>query len=509
MSDKNSRVALIAIVLFALFVSLLVLLAKVGINTGTKEVWGDTGVFDLRGLFTGNDTFHLRGSVQYIPNALLTPTEFAAREGEALFGEAELDCQYVTSRTRILLPNNGYYTFYRKSIGFAHRIYANGQLVLEMGSPGETREGSIPDTGNILLYLKAEDGVIELVQQVSNFVHREGEGHSGWRVSTRNPRTFLVYEITESLMMGAFLALFIVHLILFILLRTYRANLYFSLFCLIWLFRTAVTGSKIFTAIIPWMSWSMKFRLEYLTVPATAVLFVALLDLLFPAILHKIFRQVLFGVSALFAGIFLVTDTVFMSYVVLWCEAAYVIAIVYVIVRFVTKLRSLNAEQSVFLAGGIIFFFSAIYDISYYNNFFKKSIIVPQDLSSASMLILIFYQAIAVFIVTVREMKNTAAENAAFRERELIKEEMLYLRHGLSKREKDVAGLLVNEGLGVEEVAGRLFISTHTAKSHIARIYRKFKVKNRGEFMAVFVRKDEEDLTRRHGGTELTEEIKK
>jgi len=491
MSDKNSKVALIAIVLFAFFISLFVLLAKVGISTRTKEVWSESGVFDLRSLFSENDTFQLRGSVEYILDALLTPTEFAAREDEALFGEAALDSQNITSRTLIFLPDNGYYTFYRKSIGYAHRIYANGQLVLQIGSPGETKEGNISDTGNVLLYLKAEDGVIELVQQVANFVHREGEGHSGWRVSTRNPRTFLVYEITESIMIGSFLALFIVHLILYILLRSYRANLYFSLFCLIWLLRTGVTGSKIFTDIIPWMPWIIKFRIEYMTVPATAVLFVLLLDLLFQGILHKWYRYAVVGVSALFVGIFLVTDTVFMSYAMLWCEAAYIGAILYIIVRIITKLRSINAEQSVFLAGGIIFFFTAIYDISYYNNFFKKSIIVPQDLSSASMLILIFYQAIAVFIVTVREMKKTTAENATLKERERLKEEMMYLQHGLSKREKDIAILLVNEGLGVEEVSERLYISTHTAKSHIARIYRKFKVKNRGEFMAIFVRKDE------------------
>ena len=489
MSDKNSKAAIISICLFAIFVSLLVLLAKVGISTRTKEVWSETSEFDLRGQFTENDIFQLRGPVEYIPNALLTPAEFTAREGETLLGEAQLDSQFVTSRIRVLLPNNGYYSFYRKSVGYAHRIFANGELVLQMGKPGETRKGSEPNTGNILLYLKAEDGVIELIQQVSNFVHREGEGSSGWRISTRNPRIFLVYEISESLMIGAFLTLFIFHIILFILLRSYKANLYFSLFCLIWLFRTGVTGTKIFTDIIPWMPWLIKFRLEYIAVPVTAILLGLLIDLLFPDILHKWFCKALIGVSALFTIIFMFADTIIMSYVILCCEAAYVLAMVYIIIRFIFKLRRLSAEQSIFLAGGIIFFFTAIYDICYYNNFFDKSIILPQDLSSASILILIFYQAAAVFIVTVREMKKAAAENAALKERELIKEEMLYLKYGLSKREKEVATLLVNEGLGVEEIAARFFLSTHTIKAHTAKIYRKFKVKNRREFMAVFVRK--------------------
>ncbi|MDR2718196.1 MAG: helix-turn-helix transcriptional regulator [Treponema sp.] len=68
--------------------------------------------------------------------------------------------------------------------------------------------------------------------------------------------------------------------------------------------------------------------------------------------------------------------------------------------------------------------------------------------------------------------------------------ENIFLEHGLSKRERDVADLLVNEGLGAEEIGTRLCISTATAKSHIASIYRKFEVKKRGEFMAVFVNRE-------------------
>ena len=487
MGDKTGKSAIITIVLFLLFKLIILWFAMVGIKS--KAVWSETGEFDLRLLFSENDTFHLRGSVEYIPNALLTPAEFEARAGEALFGDPDADTQYVTSRTRIILPNDDYYTFYRKSIGFAHRIYANGKLVLEMGIPGESRAESVPNTGTILLYLKADNNEIELVQQVSNFVHRESEGHNGWRVSTRNPRAFLVFEMIDYIMIGSFLTLFVVHIIMFILLRTYKANLYFALFCLIWLFRTGATGTKIFTDVLPWMSWTLKFRLEYIVVPLTAVLLVLILDLLFPGILHKWFRKVVFCVSALFVLIFLFTDTVFMSYAILWCEAVYILAFFYVITRLAMKLRRIRQEQSVFLVGGIIFFLTTLYDIAYYNNIIRKTIFVPQDLSITSMLILTFYQAAAVFIVTVREMKAAEAENAALKERELIKEEMLYLQYGLTKREKEIAALLVNEGLSIEEIAETLFLSSHTVKFHIYNIYRKFNVKNRGEFMAVFVRK--------------------
>ena len=60
--------------------------------------------------------------------------------------------------------------------------------------------------------------------------------------------------------------------------------------------------------------------------------------------------------------------------------------------------------------------------------------------------------------------------------------------HNLSHREIDVAKLMITEGLDTEEIARRLFISLPTVKTHITNIYKKFNVKKRGEFMAMFVK---------------------
>ena len=61
-------------------------------------------------------------------------------------------------------------------------------------------------------------------------------------------------------------------------------------------------------------------------------------------------------------------------------------------------------------------------------------------------------------------------------------------KYNLSKREIDVAKLMINEGVDTEDIAERLFISLPTVKTHITRIYRKFNVKKRAEFMALFLR---------------------
>jgi DNA-binding CsgD family transcriptional regulator len=66
-----------------------------------------------------------------------------------------------------------------------------------------------------------------------------------------------------------------------------------------------------------------------------------------------------------------------------------------------------------------------------------------------------------------------------------------FKKHGLSQREIEVAHLLVREGLGKKEIGDRLCIATGTAKLHISKIYQKFAVKTRAEFMALFVNREQ------------------
>ena len=66
----------------------------------------------------------------------------------------------------------------------------------------------------------------------------------------------------------------------------------------------------------------------------------------------------------------------------------------------------------------------------------------------------------------------------------------IFRERGLSRREIEVARLLVKEGFGTKEIGSRLFITAGTAKLHISKIYQKFGVNNRAEFMSLFVNRE-------------------
>jgi DNA-binding CsgD family transcriptional regulator len=57
----------------------------------------------------------------------------------------------------------------------------------------------------------------------------------------------------------------------------------------------------------------------------------------------------------------------------------------------------------------------------------------------------------------------------------------------ISNRQFVIMALLL-EGLSVKEIANRLGVSSHTAQSHLKRIYQAFDVHSRFELQAVFIR---------------------
>jgi DNA-binding CsgD family transcriptional regulator len=64
----------------------------------------------------------------------------------------------------------------------------------------------------------------------------------------------------------------------------------------------------------------------------------------------------------------------------------------------------------------------------------------------------------------------------------------VFLEHGLTEREAEVAYLVVMEGLSNQKIADRIFRSRFTVEKHITSIYRKFGVPDRTAFVAKVLR---------------------
>lgn len=386
-------------------------------------VESQTGEWDLTDVDFSDVLVRIRGDVSYIPGAVLTPEQFAARQDEAKVGKPYEETNVATSRIRLLLPDDSTYMIIGYSIDYAHRLYIGGEWRMDAGTPGETADTSVPGYSPIMLEAKPENGVMDIVQQSANFVHRESGGHDGFSIG--RPDIARRYASTqrnvELVICGLFAALFLVHSTLYLVFRGYKSNLVFALLCFVWFVRTGVIGAKVFYSIFPALPWQVAFRAEYISLPATCILMLLLIHGLFPGVLQKSVLLGAVAASGAFAAFFLLAPTLWMSWTLLAYYGVYTVTILYLCARFGMKLPgllregSLQTEHGITLAALAIFMYAAVHDAFYYLGIYLFGI--HFSLAEASILLFAFFQMTAMFYGTMRQV--TAAQDG---ERRLARE---------------------------------------------------------------------------------------
>lgn len=391
-----------------------------------NRVESQNGIYDLTDIDFKTGFVRLQGSMTYIPG-ILTPKEYADREKEAVIG-APQDVSAATSRMIVKVPEDAAYMVVRSSVDYAHRAYFNGRLRHQAGVPAEDAKDFTPGYAQMAEEVVPENGVIEIVQQGANFVHRQGGGHGGVYIGHPEVmRRFLALTMgMEIIQTGLFIALFLVHMMLFAVLRSYRANLTFSLLCFSWAVRAGITGSKVFYAFFPALPWQAAFRMEYLTLPIAAVLLIRLARQVFPGVLQKWYMRIVNVVSGCFSILCLTADTVLLSWGLLFYEGFFTIAILFLCARFAMKVPDMvrrgqfKIEQAISLSAYVFFLYAAVHDALYHLD-------VPLPLGFAltgvAMLVFSFFQMTAMFYGTMRETALAhERERRAQTEKEMLSE---------------------------------------------------------------------------------------
>lgn len=393
------------------------------------------GMRDLRGADFASGSFDLLGPVEYIPNALLTPEEFDARQDEIQIGNPEQAARYSTSRLRVYVPV-GTYGLMLYSTEFAASIYINGLLVESVGMPGSGAAQSEPGTKRLYYTAEAPNGVIEIVQQASTYAVPKGDSHANIIIGKPETvrQTYDHKNMATSIVMGCFLALFLAHLVLYSLIRRYTANLWAALFCLMWFFRTGFTDPWALSSFLS-VPWDAAFRISCLAYPIGTLLFVLMLYSLFPGILQKWFRTPLYALCGLFACICLLASTVFVYQALTYFNIVILLTAAYMIVRLCMKLRKPNLEQATILIGMSLFLFGVVLDILYFDVLPASpavSELTRQTMAEFSLLIFVFFQMAAMFHGTMRKINEAreaeqkmALENALLTREAKVREEMV------------------------------------------------------------------------------------
>jgi signal transduction histidine kinase len=397
------------------------------------------GARDLRGADFTAGGFDLFGPIEYIPNVLLTPDEFEARRGEAIVGDPGDSASYSTGRMRIYVPE-GTYGLTMWNAGYAANIFINGRPVESVGALAGGAARSVPGTRLLYYTADAPDGMIEIVQQASEYGIKASGGHADVVIGTPEfaREVYMKQNIFPAVAMGCFLALFLAHLMLYFLLRYYRANIWFALFCLVWFIRTGYGTPWILSSLLP-LSWSATFQVFYITYPVGVLLFYLALGSLFPGIFQKWSVRALASVCAAFVCVCLFTDTAFMLKAVPYFDAVLLLTFVYILIRVCAKLRRPNIEQAAILAGMGIAMLGALRDIIAFDTSPAFSFAAPavseltqRTATEYALLVFALFQMSALFRGTMREItaareteQKLAMEKDAAEQRNQFKSELL------------------------------------------------------------------------------------
>lgn len=182
----------------------------------------------------------------------------------------------------------------------SYKVWANGQLVAEVGRVGRTPETSVPafKYHDIPIVMDPAEGAtdrIEFVMQVSNFSHqRSGLAfaiHFGkYQDLLASSRSM---DILNLIIIGIILVIGINHLILYFLRRKDVSNLYFGIVCLVMILRNLTTADRVITYIIPGFNWELLFKLDNFSGFGTIPLFALFVYSLFKEDFPKAIKNTL------------------------------------------------------------------------------------------------------------------------------------------------------------------------------------------------------------------------
>ncbi|WP_421904052.1 7TM diverse intracellular signaling domain-containing protein [Maridesulfovibrio sp.] len=142
----------------------------------------------------------------------------------------------------------------------------NGKQVGSSGMVGTDLQSEAPVKHLITPKLAANDGYADIAIEISNFHNKEGGINSSILLGSQEQIENLINyrRISGAIIGGALLIMGVFHLVIFIMRRSSRENLYFGAFCLVWCVATvfnppsAFLASKFFS--IDW-SWYIKICL--------------------------------------------------------------------------------------------------------------------------------------------------------------------------------------------------------------------------------------------------------
>lgn len=298
----------------------------------------------------------LNGEWAIYKNKLLEPKELKNEKPDAYFtipGKLEKALNgnsfgYMTLRLRIYANDNMVYGLRISRMLSASKVWVNGILQNQVGEIGTSYESERAIYLPTYSYFTAENGVVDIVIETSNFRDIFPVINSiefGTRSEIMNK--YLLATSLDSIVIGG---LFVMQLLCLSLFYRHKGNkefMYFPILCFFIQLRCLFLNERIIVQLFPNMPYELLSKTAALTYYLWVPIYVLFLKAQFTNLPKKITTlSYCFGI--LFAGICIVTKNVFYDRLSYIGEAvlAIIILLIFIFLKNKVKLREKNASIS-------------------------------------------------------------------------------------------------------------------------------------------------------------------
>ena len=253
----------------------------------------------------------------------------------------------------------------------AHRLWVNGRLLSSAGTVSDRPENSEARYFNRIIPLRDENGVLEIVLQVSNYLHHKGGLRRSIELgdADRLRQEFDTANAASLAMFGVFVTLGITNLAFFLTRRRERAALFFALFMLLTALRTVTvektTGTLMALMLEPDLPQAILLRVEYLSI-FSLTLYIFFVAAMLPDLLPRRFLRGVAVGSLGAAAVFLLAPVWFFSRHLGIVNLFFAGALLYMLYRLFRAAWSGGLEPRLLLTGHILVLVAILNDQLFY-----------------------------------------------------------------------------------------------------------------------------------------------
>ncbi len=201
---------------------------------------------------------------EWYPSALYTPEDFSGGVAQSPEAITRQSGQHGTYRLVLDLPAGQEFGLSAYSATYAQKLWVNGALLSQVGTPGVDAASTVSKTGYYTVYFTAKDSPTEIIVQRAEYVHAQGGQLYPQFLGTQENITAMVdaARLRGGITVGCMLAATLFLLGFFFYFRGRRQFLWFALTCFSVAVRTLFIEQKLIMILFPGMGWGLSHRVE-------------------------------------------------------------------------------------------------------------------------------------------------------------------------------------------------------------------------------------------------------